>query len=40
MPCWVGHMGFSWLLSANKGWFKGPSLNFMCTLCDGSYYFG
>jgi hypothetical protein len=24
-------MGFSWLLRAIKGWFKGQSLNFICT---------
>jgi hypothetical protein len=40
MPCWLCYMGFSWLLGAIKDLFKGQSLNFMCTLCGGSYYFG
>jgi hypothetical protein len=32
--------GFFWLLGTVKGYFKSQSLNFMCTLCVGSYYFG
>jgi hypothetical protein len=31
--------GFSWLLGAIKSYFKGQSLNSMCTWFDGGYYF-
>jgi hypothetical protein len=31
MTWWLCHVGFLWLLGAIKGWFKGQSLNFICT---------
>jgi hypothetical protein len=35
MPCWLCQAGFSWLLGANKGWFRTQFLNFIYTQCDG-----
>jgi hypothetical protein len=31
MPCWLCQEGFSRLLGAIKGQFKGQSLNFICS---------
>jgi hypothetical protein len=31
VPCCLCQLGFLHLLGAIKGWFKGQSLNFICT---------
>jgi hypothetical protein len=30
-PCWLCHAGYFWQLGTIKRYFKGQSLNFMCT---------